>query len=318
MILKVLSPIKYFFVFFVITFLQFIFLQNSIGQNYQKKDFSNYSKTVRNIDTLFVSGDSIIAEGCDTGRFVFRRSGTNINADTVINFLISGSAVNGIDYQGSNAQIVPGNITIPAGFAVVELKIVAIQDWIKEKTDTISLKVPKNNLTDTLVSHMYIKNVDSLDISIIGDTLICEGTNLNVSVEGGNGLYSYQWSPINATTSSIKINPLQTTTYFVTVTDSCGLQTATASLTVTVYCPIEIPNIFTPNADNFNDYFQIKHIENYPNSKLVIYNRWGNKVYESLNYQNEWNGKDCSEGTYYYVLYLSDGSNYNGIITLLN
>ena len=63
---------------------------------------------------------------------------------------------------------------------------------------------------------------------------------------------------------------------------------------------------FTPNADNFNDYFQIKHIENYPNSKLVILNRWGDKVFESLNYQNEWAGKDCSEGTYYYILNLKN------------
>ena len=318
MSLKTLTPKKYFFSILLITFLQFVFMQNSIGQNNLKKNFSNHSASSRNIDTLLISGDSVLAEGCDIGKFVFRRNGTNINTDTLINFIITGSAINGVDYHGVSSQIVPNSVLFPAGLAVVELEIIAVQDWIKEKTDTITIKIPKNNLTDTIVSHMYIKNVDSLNVSIVGDTLICEGTTLSVSIEGGNGPFSYEWAPNNATTSSVKITPLQNTIYFVTVTDSCGLQTAIASLNVNVFCPIEIPNIFTPNADNFNDYFQIKHIENYPNSKLVILNRWGDKVFESLNYQNEWAGKDCSEGTYYYILNLSDGSNYKGIITLLN
>lgn len=93
-----------------------------------------------------------------------------------------------------------------------------------------------------------------------------------------------------------------------------------------------IPNVFTPNeGDDINNYFVIradkgtsggdkpdnggafKSIEaTNPNAKplnfyyestnLIIINRWGNKVYESNNYNNDWDGGNLSDGTYFYIL----------------
>lgn len=63
-----------------------------------------------------------------------------------------------------------------------------------------------------------------------------------------------------------------------------------------------IPNIFTPNGDGKNDVFKIKGLEAYPGSQLIIFNRWGNEVYHSDNYLNDWNGSNLAEGTYYYLL----------------
>lgn len=84
---------------------------------------------------------------------------------------------------------------------------------------------------------------------------------------------------------------------------------------------IFIPNVITPNGDGKNDRFIIIGISRYPNSSLFIYNRWGNQVYQSKNYQNEWDGHGLSEGTYYYVLKLraADGSerSYKGWIELM-
>ena len=65
-----------------------------------------------------------------------------------------------------------------------------------------------------------------------------------------------------------------------------------------------VPNIFTPNGDDFNDLFEL----NFPYKSLVIYNRWGNKVYESTNNRQSWNGKttagvDVPEGTYFYIIH---------------
>jgi hypothetical protein len=48
--------------------------------------------------------------------------------------------------------------------------------------------------------------------------------------------------------------------------------------------------------------FVIGNLELYPNSKMMIYNRWGRKVYTSDNYLNNWDGGDLSEGVYYFVL----------------
>lgn len=81
-----------------------------------------------------------------------------------------------------------------------------------------------------------------------------------------------------------------------------------------------IPQAFTPNGDNINDFFQILGIEYYPNNSITIINRWGKKVYEAQAYGIEthptfWDGKsnvgggngDLPTGTYYYILDLGNG-----------
>ncbi len=61
-----------------------------------------------------------------------------------------------------------------------------------------------------------------------------------------------------------------------------------------------IPNVFTPNGDSFNDYFEIQKIELYPENHLVICNRYGSLVYERDGYRNDWNGGSLSSGIYFY------------------
>lgn len=61
------------------------------------------------------------------------------------------------------------------------------------------------------------------------------------------------------------------------------------------------PNVFTPNYDGYNDYFEIVNVEKFPESKLMIYNRWGKKIYEAKGYHNDWDGGGSAKGTYYFV-----------------
>ncbi|WP_342329126.1 gliding motility-associated C-terminal domain-containing protein [Pedobacter sp. FW305-3-2-15-E-R2A2] len=63
-----------------------------------------------------------------------------------------------------------------------------------------------------------------------------------------------------------------------------------------------IPNVITPNGDGSNDTFKIKGLENYPGTQVTIFNRWGNEVYRSGNYTNDWDGSQLNEGTYYYLI----------------
>lgn len=80
---------------------------------------------------------------------------------------------------------------------------------------------------------------------------------------------------------------------------------------------IIIPNAFSPNGDGFNDVFEVKYLEIYPNSELIIFNRWGNKIYSSADYKNDWDGENQPDGTYFYVLNLGDGSeSFKGTIFL--
>lgn len=83
---------------------------------------------------------------------------------------------------------------------------------------------------------------------------------------------------------------------------------------------IRIPNIVTANGDHTNDEFYITNLK--PNSKLVIQNRWGNVVFESDNYKNDWGGIDITgeklaDGVYFYQLITADGKMWQGNVHLL-
>ena len=64
---------------------------------------------------------------------------------------------------------------------------------------------------------------------------------------------------------------------------------------------VKIPNIFTPNADGYNDYFVIVNIDNCSNTELTISDRYGKIVYEKSNYQNDWDGRGLPDGVYFYT-----------------
>jgi gliding motility-associated-like protein len=73
------------------------------------------------------------------------------------------------------------------------------------------------------------------------------------------------------------------------------------NLMVEMFTGIWVPNIFTPNNDGFNDKFFIRNLP-VSGSKLIVSNRWGNQVFSSTNYQNNWDGGKESDGVYYYRL----------------
>jgi len=68
---------------------------------------------------------------------------------------------------------------------------------------------------------------------------------------------------------------------------------------------IQVPNVITPNepgAAGKNNMLYFKNLEYYTSPTIVIYDRWGIKVYESNNYQNDWNGGKEVDGVYYFIL----------------
>lgn len=93
------------------------------------------------------------------------------------------------------------------------------------------------------------------------------------------------------------------------------------AVAVSAECEAEliIPNVITPNGDGINDYLVFPYLALYPGSTLVIYNRWGRKIYESEDYKNNWDGSKYSEGTYYFILTVNDGKGtvYKQYFTLL-
>jgi gliding motility-associated-like protein len=76
-----------------------------------------------------------------------------------------------------------------------------------------------------------------------------------------------------------------------------------------------VPEGFSPNGDGMNDFFTISGTDNFKVS-ISMYNRWGNLVYSSKNYKNDWDGlsntglllgSKLPDGTYFYVIDLNNG-----------
>jgi gliding motility-associated-like protein len=107
----------------------------------------------------------------------------------------------------------------------------------------------------------------------------------------------------------------------------CYIETVTQNITV-VDCsdtiipilPFEFPNVITPNGDGKNDLFEINNLAE--NTEVIILNRWGNVVFSSSNYQNNWDGKDTSgkdlaDGVYTYKFTTETGTIGHGFVHLV-
>lgn len=85
-------------------------------------------------------------------------------------------------------------------------------------------------------------------------------------------------------------------------------------------------DFFSPNGDGFNDTFVIINVENWPGNSLKVFNRWGEVVYLSSPYQNDWNGTNnqggalinnqLTDGVYYFEFYNGMGAKSSGKVTI--
>jgi gliding motility-associated-like protein len=83
---------------------------------------------------------------------------------------------------------------------------------------------------------------------------------------------------------------------------------------------VVVPNVITPNGDDINDKVRIKYLYLYPGSAFTIFNRWGQTVYHSDDYQNDWDAPGLESGNYYYLLKVRDDDNivsYSGTIRVI-
>ncbi len=64
----------------------------------------------------------------------------------------------------------------------------------------------------------------------------------------------------------------------------------------------ELPNVITPNGDGFNEKLKISNFESLKNCQIEIFNRWGKIVFQTTNYQNDFDANNLADGVYYYHL----------------
>jgi gliding motility-associated-like protein len=75
-----------------------------------------------------------------------------------------------------------------------------------------------------------------------------------------------------------------------------------------------VPNIITPNGDGLNETFQLG--SDCP-SRLQVYSRWGQKVFEAAAYQDDWNADGQPAGIYYYFVTYPDGRRVKGWVEVI-
>jgi gliding motility-associated-like protein len=133
------------------------------------------------------------------------------------------------------------------------------------------------------------------DVALGADATLCTGEVL--SLEPSHPINEYRWS--DGSTDSVKYISKQGVYSVIVPSDDCTIQDSIA--VEFIDCPGFIPNIITPNEDNHNEYFVFENIENRIWS-LTVFNRWGEEVYFSEHYKNDWRGEGLSEGIYYYKI----------------
>jgi len=137
--------------------------------------------------------------------------------------------------------------------------------------------------TDTDSVNVYVIQLPSISVSTDVTIYLGESVQLN-----GSGGPAFAWFPIdglNCSTCENPIaNPTQTTTYYLTVTNSEG---CSISDTVVVYVDLTkvifIPDIFSPNDDGENDYFYVQGL-GIEELNMLIFDRWGEKVFENTGF----------------------------------
>lgn len=156
-------------------------------------------------------------------------------------------------------------------------------------------------------------------------TTILAGQSIRLEATGSN---AYQWTPGNSLSCDDCEDPLAspavTTTYFVSTTDPNGCP-STDSITIIVDTvgSVTIPNVFTPNGDGINDEWYI-NVQGVEGVEIQIFDRWGQKVFESQDPNARWDGTfngtllDAAVFAYYVkLIYPGFQEDLTGDITLI-
>lgn len=165
----------------------------------------------------------------------------------------------------------------------------------------------QNSCADTVIQQI---TVDPVPTVALGENFtMLEGTKRVLKPQVNDQNLSYKWSPSTGLDHDDVANPVaspkEDVTYHVTVTTAHGCQNE-ASVSIKVLKFLVIPSAFTPNGDGVNDLWDVKYLQTYPNNKVDIYNRYGERVYSSIGYSIPWdgrlNGSYLPPGTYYYII----------------
>ncbi|MDF2448835.1 MAG: hypothetical protein K0R26_1339 [Bacteroidota bacterium] len=149
-------------------------------------------------------------------------------------------------------------------------------------------------------------------IPVVTPSVVCAGDSVRLSVLDGS-VPSWSMNPVS---NSMTLFPLSNSTYSVQAIDTGGcLKEVFFNISFNPECEVAVYTVITANGDGLNDYLVIDNIEKFRDNKVTVFNRWGNKVFSTVNYDNysnHWdgksNGKAMDSGTYFYIIEINAGT----------
>ena len=182
-------------------------------------------------------------------------------------------------------------------------------------TTTYKVTVNNDGCPDVIATATLTVTVNQLPVANAGTEIkIFQGQSATLHGTAAGDSISYYWTPAAYLDNPNSLTPVTSSpaniTYTFHVQSNAGCGESQSSVYVRVYKKLTIVNTFTPNGDGVNDYWSIKNIDDYPKSIIDIFNRYGQRVFESRGYPKPWdgtyNGQDLPPGTYYYLLDLNE------------
>jgi gliding motility-associated-like protein len=150
----------------------------------------------------------------------------------------------------------------------------------------------------TLNSEVTVPNPSPFELAIVESTELPFGDSIRLWVTPNHPLDTFYWTNRSIKTLDTIVKPFDSETFGITATDTFGCsQKAVAQFTVRRNNLYFAPNIFSPNGDTNNDYYQVYGGKTVVSiTEFQIFNRWGEmmyanpKIFPSLEQGNGWNG----------------------------
>jgi gliding motility-associated-like protein len=160
---------------------------------------------------------------------------------------------------------------------------------------------------------------EALKLATPPEVQICTIRAQRLKLTAPEGFAKYTWDGAEGTANFLEVTePGQ---YALDVEDASGCKTSTLYVVVPYCAPPMPPNAFSPNGDGVNDLWTVAGLEDDPDAKIHVYNRFGVSVFDGSAKQPSWNGKlkgtDVPDGTYYYVVIKNSAKPITGSLVLI-
>ncbi|MDR2836034.1 MAG: gliding motility-associated C-terminal domain-containing protein, partial [Bacteroidales bacterium] len=198
-----------------------------------------------------------------------------------------------------------------------------LQNYNDLRPGSYIILVEDENLC-SVEANIIVQQPEQLDVEYKTSDISCidaQNGAIEIRVQGGIAPYSYLFN--NQLSTEPKFYNLQAGNYYVIISDSynCSVVLNKVEINDNFENCLNIPDAITPNGDGTNDTWIIDGLEIFNEVQIMVFNRWGQKIYEGDKSTEPWNGlyknKKVPTGTYLYVIYAENRKKFSGTLTVI-